>query len=54
MNAYWISPAILWFSFVVTLPAMATRHGMFASWVSGFLCACAIFTTLVVATAPYW
>lgn len=49
----WISPFILWLAFAVTMPAMATRHQPIACWISGFICACAVFTTFIVAT-EHW
>lgn len=51
----WLSPLILWLTFAVSIPAMAVvrrdRHRAIACWTNGFLCAIALATTFMVATA---
>lgn len=54
MQIYWISPAILWVVFAVTIPAMAvTRRKSIVCWFSGCIFASAVFTTVVVSVAQF-
>lgn len=57
MTELWISPFVLWMVFAVSIPSMAIvrtdRHRAIACWLNGFICAIAIFTTFIVATARF-
>lgn len=46
----WIGPFILWMAFAASIPPMAIeRFQKQTCWLSGFICACAVLETLIVA-----